>query len=274
MTSRAQIPQTGADELFVGRGFDGMLYRAQKRKGAAWTPKVLVSLGTPTLADADYLVAGATSTELPNAAGSITYTPATDGTSPLDNADSPAPVTIVDAAGASVLVWPIDATKTRFGRNLTAAKTAGSVAMTVTIAGYDYLLRPLTETLTLGTGTTASAAGKKAFRWVKSITFTGAADITSNAVNVGMGSLLGLPYRLEKIGHLTFASLGGVQELIGVASNATVAAAVATTASAITGDVRGTISFNGALDGAKEAFVELYVSGRNSAAGLVGVSQA
>ena len=274
MTSRVLIPLSGADELYVGRGYDGMLYRTQRRKGAAWTPKALVSLGTPTLGDADYLVAGATSTELPDEAGSITYTTDDDGSSPFDNAATPAPESLVDADGNTVSVWAIDADKTLYGRNLTAAKTAGSVAMTVTIAGYDYLLRPMTETLSLGTGTTASAVGKKAFAYVKSITFTGEADITGNTVNVGMGSLLGLPYRLEKIGHMTFASLGGVQELIGVASNATVAAAVATTASATTGDVRGTIGFNAALDGSKEAFVELYVSGRNSAAGLVGVDQA
>lgn len=274
MTSRALLPMTGVDEIYVGKGEDPMLVRRNKRKGALWTPKTLISLGTPTLFDADYLVAGATSAELPDAAGSLTYATANDGDSPFDNAATPAPASIVDADGNTVSVWPIDAGKTLFGRNLTAAKSAGSVAMTVTIAGYDYLLRPLTETLSLGTGTTASATGKKAFAYVKSITFTGAADITGNTVNVGMGTLLGLPYQLEKIGHLTFASLGGVQELINVASNTTVVAAVTTTASATTGDVRGTIGFNTACDGSKEAIIEMYVSGRNSRAGLSGVVQA
>lgn len=35
MTSRVLIPRTGADELFVGRGRDGMLMRMQGRNSAA-----------------------------------------------------------------------------------------------------------------------------------------------------------------------------------------------------------------------------------------------
>lgn len=267
-----------ADEVFIGKGRDRALERLLGRTGAPLSPKVLVSLGTPAVADADFLVKAATSAELPNAE-TVTYTAAGDtGASPLDAAATTA---VIYPFGSSTVktVWDVRDGAT-FGRNLAAAATHASsvVAMTIVVSGYDYLKRAMTSQLSIAaTGTSQSATGTKAFAYVESVAITSAGNAESNTLNLGTGSILGLPYKLAKIGHMTAASLGGAQERVGTAAASGVCgvvAAVTTAASATTGDTRGTIVFNGTLDGTAEAFVEYYIADRNSGPGLVGVTQA
>jgi hypothetical protein len=261
---------TSAPNLYVGGGYDSAIAALNGgAKGVPFTPTTRLSLGTPALADDNLLIDAATSTSLPSNS-TKTYTPLTDGTAPLDNADSPAPETL---AGANVLVWTLDAPRNIVATN---TKTGTTAALTVLISGYDLYKRPMTELLTLAaTATTITAIGKKAFKYIASIAITSAANATTNSLIVGTGSALGLPYALKSVGDVFKASLGGAQELVNVASNATVVAAVATSpATNATGDVRGTITFNGALDGAKEAVVWAYIAGRNTAVGLAGVVQA
>lgn len=261
---------TRATTLAWGAGFDSHAYSANGHRGVEGVILTRANLGAAALADADYLIKAATSTELPNAA-TKTYTAAEDaGASPLDAA---ATTTTIGVNGVDVTVWDVR-DGAAYGRNIAMAKSAGAIAMTVVVSGYDYLKKALTESFTIGTGTTAGATGKKAFAYVSSIAITSAGDATANTFNVGTGSVLGLPYKLAAIGDMVNASIGGVQELINVASNATVVAAVTTTASATTGDVRGTITFTTALDGTKVPIVFYYVEGRNSGAGIVGVTQA
>lgn len=268
---------SSADELYLGKGDDRGAYARTGRRGVPVTILSLFSLGTPAAADADFVIKAATGTELPDAADpgeTVTYSAATDsGASPLDAAATK--TTVVPMGGtAGVAVWDVRDGAT-YGRNLVSvvSHATTAVAMTVTISGYDYLFRPMTETHTV-TNAAKTYTGKKAFAYVTSVAITAAADASANTLNVGTGAVLGLPFRLEKLGHLTFASLGGVQELINVAANATVVAAVATAASGTTGDTRGTIAFNGTLNGTAEAFVKYFVSGRNSATGQAGVAQA
>ena len=263
---------------FIGRGRDLMLSRANRLIGAEVMLPTFVSFGTPGVPDADFLVKAATGAELPNAADpgeTVTYTTETDGTTPLDSA-APTPETISLPDGSTVEVWDVS-DGAAYGRNLISVVTHGSavVAMTILITGYDYLYRAMTElhTITAGT-TTKTATGYKAFKYVKSVAITAAADASANTLNLGTGTKLGLPYALQKKGQLLQATLGGVQELINVASNATVMEATATTATNATGDVRGTVSFNTALDGSKEAACWMYVEDINSGTGLVGVAQA
>lgn len=267
-----------ADEVFIGKGRDRALERLLGRVGAPFSPKILASLGTPAVADADFLIVAATSTELPNAA-TITYTAAADsGASPLDAAATTTTIYPFGSATAKT-VWDVRDGAT-FGRSLAAAATHASsvVAMTILVTGYDYLKRPMTSQLSIAaTGTSQTAGGAKAFAYVESVAITSAGNATTNTLNLGTGSVLGLPYKLAKIGHMTFAALGGAQERVGTAAASGVAgvvAAVTSAASATTGDVRGTITFNGTLNGTAEAFVEYYIADRNSGAGLVGVTQA
>ena len=265
---------THADEVFVGKGYHPLFYNYWNRKGVPVSmPVYKASLGTPAVADADFVIKAATSTELPDTE-TVTYTPATDGTSPLDGAVDT--TTIYPDGSTAVTAWDVTDGAT-YGRNLVSVTTHSSsvVAMTILISGYDYTLQPMSELHTVtATGTSKTVTGTKAFAYVTSIAITAAADAEANTLNLGTGSVLGLPFALQDIGDIISASIGGVQELVGVASNLTAVAAVATTATTATGDVRGTVTFNGTLDGSAECIVWMHVAEPNTAAGLAGVAQA
>lgn len=232
---------THATDLFYGPAFSAPMFAANGRKGAPFTPIHKVSLGEPIAADADLLVKGATSTELLAVAGTATWTTADDGTSPFDNADTPAVSTISTATGESASVWELDVP-----RNIAIAVTAAAVvAMTFVVTGYDAWGYKLTESFSITTGgTSKAAAGKKAFASVESISYTVAADATGNTVNVGTGDVLGLPYRAA-----SKADVLGVWFNDAADASATIVAADDTEATATTGDIRGTVDPASACDG-------------------------
>lgn len=190
------------------------------------------SFGGLAIADPDALIKAATSTELPDTE-TVTYTFATDGgTSPLDG---------VSSDGI------IGSTANKVGRNITATTTHGSsvVAMTIVVNGTDIYGDVISETITVAaTGTTQNDAGAKAFYSVTSIAITAAADAEANTLNMGFGDVIGLPYRIDDKNKVIPMFDGGVDA-------ATVVAGDDTTATATTGDVRGTIDPDGTLDGTK-----------------------
>lgn len=197
-----------------------------------------IDLGSPLTADDDAYVDAATSTELPNAA-TVTYTPDTQGTSPTDN--SVAKVTVLPDGEK---VWELD-----YPRGIGLAVTHGSsiVAMTAKITGYDEYMKPMTETLSISaTGTSKSAAGKKAFKFVRSVAFTSAGNATTNTANVGFTDVLGLPVAVPSVGYV-------LKELEddAVPSAGTFVAPDRAVATDTTGDVRGTYDPNSACDGSK-----------------------
>lgn len=270
---------SAADVLHMGRGRDPKGVTAGRRLGGvAIQHPSRVSLGTPAVADADFIVKAATGTELPNAADpgeTVTYTTATDGTSPLDAA-APAPVEITLTDGSVVEVWDVR-DGADYGRNLVTVATHATavVAMTVTYSGYDYAKRAMTEVHAItATGTSKTVTGAKAFAYLESVSVAAAADASANTLNVGTGVKLGLPYALHSAADVLAVYHGGAQELVNQSGGATVVAAVATAASGTTGDVRGTVAVNGTLDGSKEVVLWAYFSGCNSQAGLAGVAQA
>ena len=254
---------THASELYFGEGKKAA--SANGRPGAPFNPITKVSLGSPVTLDADGLVKAATSTELPDTT-TITYTTATDSTSPLDGAIA-APSTVF-LNGANVLVWVLDVP-----RNITGVMTHGSavVASTVTISGYDQYGAPMTETLTFTAGTTSKAvAGLKAFKYIYSFAITSAADSTTNTLNMGWGDVLGLPYKLPALSD--FFTNGTYFNEVLEATAPTVVAGVTTTATATTGDVRGTVALNSAMDGS--AVSVWYRTDPTSEETLFGVTQA
>jgi len=195
----------------------------------------MIDLGAPDVLDADFLVKAATSTELPDTE-TVTYTPDTDGTTPTDGA---APVVV----RSSVNYWELDV-----ARNLVSTVTHGSsvVAMTIKIIGQDVFGATMSETLTVAaTGTSQVDATLKAFKWVRSIAITAAADAEANTLNFGTGDVLGLPIRLPDLGYVLKEMEDGAAPTAG-----TVVAGVDTVATATTGDVRGTYDPNSATDGA------------------------
>lgn len=262
MTTKAYIGT--ADSLFAGRAYDSALYALQLMKGRPVSLLTKVDMGTPKVAVADAMIKAATSTNLPNAT-TKTYT-AGDGTSaPLDSTDLPATTTISCADGAAVTVWPLDVP-----RNITFAASHNSsmVAMTITITGYDYYRQKQVKTLTVDAGgTTDSDATAATFAYIRSIAIYSAGDARTNTLNVGFGDVLGLPYYLEEKADLLHAFFDDAVDTI----DAVVKGATATV-SATTGDVRGTINFNGTLNGAKKCKVYMHISDANaaSARGLLG----
>lgn len=98
--------------------------------------------------------------------------------------------TAITVAGADLLQDDLDGT---WGRNITTV-ASGAATSTVTVRGWDYLGQPMTEVLTLNG--TNSVVGVKAFKKIKEITFGVTAATT---VDVGVGALLGLPFKAMKV---------------------------------------------------------------------------
>lgn len=189
---------------------------------------VMIDLGSPITLDADGLIKAATGTELPDTE-TVTYTFPAGNTTPLDGANQ-----------SGVLDVP---------RNITAAATHGSsvVAMTIVVTGKDEYGVTVVESLSIAaTGTSQTAAGKKAFKEVDSIAITAAADAEANTLNMGWGDVLGLPVFLPNAVYLHAEMEDGATVTAG-----TKVAGVLTEPSATTGDVRGTYDPNSACNGSK-----------------------
>lgn len=252
-----------ASQLYYGDVADAILNAANGRPGVQFTPILKASLGSPVALVTDALIKAATSTNLPNAA-TKTYTAATNGTAPTNSASVPAASTVTTGTGTST-VWPLDVP-----RNITAAASHGTsvVAMTITVTGFDLYLQPLVETLSIAaTGTSQTAAGLKAFKYISSIAITSAGNATTNTLNIGWGNVLGLPYALTDKSSLMQTWFNDVVE----ATVPTIALAVATTATATTGDVRGTISLSSSTNGSA---IEIYMApDPTNRISLLGVAQ-
>lgn len=254
---------SSASEFFVSDLSHPVAIAANGRKGIPVDFPTHVSLGTPGVAVADYIIKAATSTELPNAS-TKTYTTATDNTSPLDGGAAAPSTLFLD--GADRLVWVLDVP-----RALTGVMTHGSavVASTALISGYDVYGNPMTELMTFTAGTTSkTVAGKKAFKYIYSVAITAATDATANTFNLGTNEVLGLPYRLAAKADfiLNGTYFGDTLE----ATAPTVVKADATTpATTSTGDVRGTVDLNSTLDGSE--VVVLYFAAKTSHLGVTQV---
>jgi hypothetical protein len=254
---------TRAADVFVGDAYFAPLHAAQGSVGAPISFLRQIALGSPVALDVDGIVAAATSTELPNAA-TKTYTTADDGTTPFDNAATPAPSTIKDSTGTSRSVWALDVP-----RNVTIQVTHNSsiVALSVTVTGFDVYGQMLKETLAVtATGTDKSAAGKKAFKSILSIAITSAGNATTDTLNLGWGDVLGLPFKADYKADVLQVHFNDALD-----TSATVVAADDATPTATTGDVRGTVDTNSASDGSR-VVVWMKVDGVSKAT-LVGQAQ-
>ncbi|UOF78454.1 hypothetical protein [Caudoviricetes sp.] len=129
---------------------------------------------------------------------------------------------VVNAYGATVL--QLDCPRALSVNTSTSARA-------VTVSGYDYYGQPMTETITVSVAGTP-VNGKKAFYQVSSATISGSAT----AVTIGTTDIIGIPVRVVDAGYI--ASVGWANTLARDAG--TFVQADTATATATTGDVRGT----------------------------------
>ena len=259
--SKQRISQ--ADTVYYGSGVFPPMYSANQRTGVPINFLTKLDLGSPIPLDADSLIKNAKTTQLPTS-GSIVYTAGTTS-SPQDTANTTT-TSINLATGGTDTVLTLDVP-----RNVTVAVThTQSIASgTVLVTGYDEYKQSMSELYTIAAGDQSAAyAGKKAFKYIKSVTFTAGADMQLNSFNVGHGNIFGLPYALQAKADLFQVYRNDVED-----TSATIVAAVATTATTSTGDVRGTVATGVAADTTSVVVWGAFVS-PNSTDGLRGVAQA
>ncbi len=195
------------------------------------------------------------STSITNASTGATVT----GLLAIDTAMSP--VTFGSAAQTSV--W--DPTKA-IARNIRITSVGNDSAATFSVVGYDLYGYPLVETIT---GANAGvASGVKAFKYITSVTPAG--TLSGSNVSVGTGDVIGLPLRADYFGHVSL-----VYNDAAITASTGFTAAVTSTATATTGDVRGTYALQTASNGTRRLHVYVHASVANisSSTGLYGVSQ-
>jgi hypothetical protein len=175
----------------------------------------------------------------------------------------------------TIQLWNPLALTARAVSIVTSVATVGTTNV-FTVAGYDVYGFPMTEAIsvpsTTVSGTTTS--GKKAFKFITSVT-PSVTDATTS-YSVGTTNIIGLPFRSDYFGDSLFVYPGtGATNLVTSVTGYT--AAVTTTATTTTGDVRGTYALQTAAStGTNRLIVRQSPAVYNisSATGLFGVTQA
>ena len=129
----------------------------------------------------------------------------------------------------------------------------GDTTQTVTVTGTDYWGQAQTEAIAMN-GTTA-VAGKKAFKTITSVIVSAA---LAGNLTVGNEDIFGLPYRVTDAGYLFRTGWAGA---VANDSTATFVAADTATATATTGDVRGTIAPSSAANGTRRLVIGIALTG-------------
>jgi hypothetical protein len=117
------------------------------------------------------------------------------------------------------------------------AASVGSGTTTILVSGYDIYGVPMTNAITANGTTTVN--GTKAFKYISSIVSSGTAATTGTpaSISVGISDVFGLNYRSDKWEYLTILWNG-----CDTPTSAGWTAALASTSTATTIDVRGTVN--------------------------------
>lgn len=137
--------------------------------------------------------------------------------------------------------------------------------ITFTVRGYDVYGFPMTETIT---GANAGVAtGAKAFKYIASITPSASVATTCS---VGTADIYGFPIRADRFAYVDVVWNNGA-----ITANTGFVAAVTSTATATTGDVRGTYAVQSASDNTKrlQVFITLDPTNIKTSSGTYGVTQ-
>lgn len=165
------------------------------------------------------------------------------------------PVTVVaiDSTAATLGfgttgAWAIWNPAAGTGRNITIKPSSNLDAGTYTIAGRDMYGYKITETIA---GGSTSLAGKKAFKYVSSISNT--TTPTSTGVSVGFGDIYGFPLAVAYTGFnaqvQVLASAFSSAVIVALSSANTVLASTVAVQTSSTPDVRGTYASTTASNG-------------------------
>lgn len=176
----------------------------------------------------------------------------------------------VGGTGSSIFLWNPMAL---IGRLVAVTAAASATYATATITGYDIYGFPMTEAITITAG--SQVAGKKAWKYIKSVVLSGGTADTTHAYSVDTVSTFGLPLRSDSYGDIivNYAAALNLVTLISAATS--YLPADRTVATATTGDVRGTIGAFTASTGANKLITRQTVGPYNVGfnAGLFGVAQ-
>lgn len=177
-----------------------------------------------------------------------------------------------EGSAATVLMWNPMA---MLARAVSVTSTTSQVdAATFTINGLDIYGFPMTEVITLSGTTATTTNGKKAFKYIKSVT-PNTTDGTGN-YSIGTLDIFGLPIRSDKyqVGMCVDVSMMMNNALI-TSATGYVAGVETSPATASTGDVRGTYATQTGANGTLLLGVNQSPFNNNlqSVTGLYGVSQ-
>lgn len=123
----------------------------------------------------------------------------------------------------------------------------------VTVTGTDYWGQAQTEEIAMD-GTNA-VAGKKAFKTITAVSVDAA---ITGTMTIGNEDIFGLPYRVTDAGYLFRLGWAGA---LGNDTTGTFVAADTATATATTGDVRGTFAPSSAADGTRRLVIGIALTG-------------
>lgn len=124
---------------------------------------------------------------------------------------------------------------------------AGDTTQTATFSGYDVYGQPMTQTVTLN-GVTRVAT-KKAFKSIVSIAISA---VTAGNISSGTTDVLGIPLRVTTRDYVYF----NYAQTVGLLAAVTVADTTSP-ATALTGDVRGTIALASASNGTNRMVAQI-----------------
>lgn len=121
-------------------------------------------------------------------------------------------------------------------RGLTVTSSTTDTTQAVTITGTDQYGAIVVETIALNGVTPVD--GLKAF---KTVTKVEVDILLAGNLDVGTSNVIGLNYRVDSLDDLDFTTQGGDAKAVGAGAGTLVVADTTSPATAITGDVRGTI---------------------------------
>jgi hypothetical protein len=206
-----------AQEIFAGNAVKGGHFLGQR--GLPWSGVYLMDLGAPAALSAN----GVINATAVGGAGLVTLNGA------------------LVSGGVATLGG-------NFGRGISIVSSgAGDTTQTVTARGFDAYNEPMTETISANGTTTVQ--GLKAFKRIASVTASAA---FAGNLSVGVNDKLGFGYRLDGNWQIINSFVDGTSE-----AGTRVFAVTTSPATAITGDVRGTITPTTATNGTRNYRVQM-----------------